>query len=184
MRYFVGVLVVFGLLLIIIFLMLGGGNSSNSASMVNLDSLADTDSSVRLVTVGPLVYNDNHRSISINVSRDTVDLEILKGYQDEVISSKSFANNQASFATFLRALDLAKFNRGDARKLSDPRGHCPFGQQHFYEVVNSGGQTDQKFWDDSCGVGNFGGLSSTIIQLFENQVPNYTGLTGNVDLSV
>jgi hypothetical protein len=182
MRYFVGVLVVFGLLLIIILLLLGGGKSTNT-NIVNLDSLAGTDSSVRLVTVGALVYNDDHRSISINVSRDTVDLDILKGYEDEVISSRSFANNQTAYATFLRALDLAKFNQGDAKKLSDPRGHCPFGQQNFYEVIGGAGQVNQKFWDDSCGVGNFDGMSSVIIRLFQNQVPNYSELTQNVNLS-
>ena len=79
-----------------------------------------------------------------------------------------------------KALAALKADWNPAPAETDSRGVCPLGQQYIFESIN--GSSDlQHTWATSCGgQGTFGGKTSTVITLFEKQIPDFTSRTSSV----
>lgn len=184
MKYLIGLVVtILVILFVIIRLLVGGGAPSPAVQAVDLSKLASTDSTVRFAISNPTQSAQTHREIQITVGRDLTDFELYKGYDNSVISSKTYAMNETSYADFLRGLDLSgQFTNGNNDPaLKDGRGYCALGNRYTYEIIDEAGNVKQHYWSTDCNQKTFRGNADAVQQLFKLQVPDYDKLTAGVD---
>jgi hypothetical protein len=183
MRYIIGFLIVIGLIVLVFVLFLTGGSSTPKKVSTSLTSYAGSATVMRFTIDGPITADQTHRAIQITVGRDDTDIDIIQGYQHNVLDHGSFANNQDSYTQFLRAIDLAGYTKVRTTKNTDDRGVCPLGDRYIFEIVN--GVSDvQRTWATSCGgQGTFGGGLTTIMTLFQKQIPDYNKRATNVNIT-
>jgi hypothetical protein len=185
LRYFIGFVVVIGLLIFLFVLIFGGGDNKSKvpSSSRTLTSYAESESEASLTIDGIINSAEEHRQVKITVDRNQVLFQIKRGYNGEVIDSRNFPNTTASYSTFLHALDHAGFTKGDIKnKDADERGYCPLGKRYILELKD-GGERVERFWATSCGKPKtFLGDLGLNISLFQRQVPDYYKLSNNVQL--
>lgn len=185
MRYFIGFLIILGLIIlgIILFvrLLFGGGDQAQVKDSEALTSYARTSTIMQLEIAGPITADQDFRRVQIDVGNSGNEIRIYKGYQTEVIRRENFHANSESYANFLRAIDLLGYTNGDAaEEMADERGYCPGGQRNVFAIVN-GSETKQRFWSTSCGdQGSFQGQSDMVIELFMAQIPGYSDIAEDV----
>ena len=140
---------------------------------IPLASYATTDTQTSMYVDGPVEANQIHEAMRITVDRNQVLVERISGYENNVVGSRSFANNSNSYAAFLEALDKAQFDAPISTKYpKDERGFCALRTRTVYRM-NVGSEDVVHAWTTPCsGVGNFTGSSATVKRLFLNQVPN------------
>ncbi len=186
MRYIVGLLLGIGLIVltfILIFKAFSGGSSTPTAPQIDLNSYATTDAVMRYTIDGPVVADPLHQRIRITVGSDKITFEQIQGYQGKLVQSKTYPNNADSYATFLHALTLANFTKGNPKGVKDERGYCPTGRRNIYEGL-SGGDNIFRWWSDTCAVkdGNYLGSQGLVQTLFTKQVPDYGTLTSRIQI--
>lgn len=178
MRYFLGFLAAIGLVILVIILIvrgLGGGHHQAVAPQASLVDYADTATVVRLTIDGRLDAEEKHRAVRVTIGRDLKQVEVIKGYQGDVISSQEYDNNHAAYTNFLKALQYQGFTKGDPDpKLADERGVCPLSKRYMYEIISPGGTSVQRYWMSECKSGTFKGNGATIRSLFRLQIPDYS----------
>ena len=180
MRYVIGFLIGIGLIVltfVLIVRIFGGGGEEAGPRPVDLNSYATTDTVMRLTMDGPIVSEQKHEQVRITVGRDQVLFERFKGYQGDVVATKSYPNNPDAYAQFLHALNVAGYTQGDPEAPKDERGFCPTGRRFVYEAIGDG-ENILRWWNTSCGgdQGNFQGRAGDIRRLFTRQVPDYNEL--------
>ena len=184
MRYFITF--IFLLLLVIFGIVIFKPNSNNSGNQASQTSLADyADTGARAVFTydGAINGDDIHRQIRITVDNLTRTIDISKGYQGQVIRTKSYENNEQAYTVFLSALYNGGFTKQRKSNISSEVGVCPLGQRFIYQLSNTGSKsTDIRLWSTSCGGGTQGGSSGNLQQLFQNQITDYADLTADVQL--
>lgn len=177
MKYFLGFLVAIGLIILVVILIIraiGGGGGETEAPKAVLSDHANTATVVRLSIDDRVEANESHHSVRITIGRDQRSVEVIRGYEEEVIVSQDFDNNLESYTVFLRALQFQGYTNGDTDKnKADERGLCPTNKRYIYEIINPGGNTEQRFWNSECKVGTFKGNGSVIRNLFRAQIPDY-----------
>lgn len=182
MRYFTGFLIAIGLivLLFVVILRSGGGPKQKQ---INLDSYASTGAVAQLTIDGPITADQTHQAVQIAVNANQTTFQVLQGYEGQVQTTKTFEANQASFSVFLHALNLAGFSQGNnASSVSDDRGYCPGGDRYIFELQQNGSDVF-RYWATACGgQGSSKAQVSTVLSLFQAQVPDYDDLTGNVQI--
>lgn len=185
MKYTIGFIAVI-LITILTFVLIWRGvmGGEDEVQPAPLTDYAISTTAMRLTTEGQVNPDKLHRAIRITVSRSESRVEILKGYDGEVIKGKSYPSTDEAYFTFLRALDLMGYTEGkDKPEMADHRGYCPAGKRYLYEIVD-GVDLLQTYWSASCSkVGNFEGDDSGIRKLFEEQIPDYRKFVDNVDLT-
>ena len=175
MKYLFGVIVCIVLVVAVFLLVLrgltGGNKESQITQQVKLADYSNTETVVRFTVDGPVVADQEHRAYRITVGRSQVSLDTYKTYDYDLIDQRTYPNTQSAYDSFLRAIDTAGFTKGDPKLKSDERGTCASGRRTILEIINGSSQI-QRFWTTSCGkLGNFQGATSSISQLFINQVP-------------
>lgn len=182
MRYIIGLLIGIGLIVLLFVLIFRGGSSPTPSTVKPLVSYANTTTVVRFTDDYPINADQNHHQVETTVGRDQTTLNVEQGYQGTVIRSQSYANNPASYANFLQALQLSGYTKGDpSPALRDERGECALGHRYIFEILD-GSNIIQRLWSTSCGnIGSFKGDSSTVRQLYERQVPDFSKLTAGLD---
>lgn len=176
MRYFLGFLAAIGLIVLVIILIVRGlsGGDEAAAPKTALTDYSDTATTVRLTIDGPLTANEKHYAVRVTVGRDGNELEVIQGYEGDVVLSQNYENNEAAYTNFLKALQLQGFTKGAAESpIADERGRCPMNKRYIYEIVSPGGATTQRFWSSDCKIGTFAGNGATIRSLFKKQIPDY-----------
>lgn len=177
MKYFLGFLVAIGLIILVVILVIraiGGGGREAAAPEAVLSDYANTATVVRLSIDDRVDATENHYTVRITVGRDQRAIEVIRGYQEEVIAAQEFDNNLESYTVFLRALQFQGYTNGDTDPgKADERGLCPTNRRYIYEVINPGGDSEQRFWNSECKVGTFKGNGSVIRNLFRAQIPDY-----------
>lgn len=185
LRYFIGFIVVIGLLIFLIALITGGGDNSKNVpnQPKTLSSYADEDSEVSMLIDGRTTSPQDHRQVVVTVDSNHIDFQVRTGYNGDVLNDQTFANTQAAYENFLLALEHADFTKGDLKHAhTDERGYCPLGERYVFQL-KSQGNTIERFWATSCGKPKtFLGDFDTTLTLFQDQVPNYNDLTNNVEL--
>jgi hypothetical protein len=185
MRYFIGFLGIVAILIFIIVLIVrGGGNPAEGPKAINLADYATSSSQVVLTIDGPVAASQTHQSVKVFVDQSQTTIELIQGYEGQVINSKSYSMNPNSYAVFLLSLKHAGFVLGDTNPdLNDERGYCPEGSRFIYELQDNNKQL-QRYWNTSCGAkqGTFKGQGPIIRKLFKVQVPDYDEITTNVQL--
>ena len=128
----------------------------------------------RAVLDGRLVGAEDRRSIRITVSANERRLEVLSGYNGEVINSQSFPNTQTAYKAFLSGLGGQGFMTAKKTDIVDPQSVCTNGLHHYY-TLTEGSEKKSDLWSVSCDKsGTFNGRSTkTIRELFQRQIPEY-----------
>jgi hypothetical protein len=175
MKYFLGFLAAVGLIILVFILVLRGfGGDKNVAQPDPLSDYANTDALVRMTVDGPIVADQQHNAYRISVGRSETRIETLKGYEYEIIETRTYENNQQGFTNFLRALDVVGFSKGNdkaTKEADDERGMCATGKRFVFEIINGTSQI-QRYWSSTCGtLGTFKGNSAQVKSLFDRQVP-------------
>jgi hypothetical protein len=180
MRYFLGFLAAIGLIVLVFILVLRGfsGGGKPPVNKAVLSDYTSTETVMQLTLDGPVNADQNHERVRITIGRTINTIEIMKGYENKVVDSRIYPNNEEAYGNFLRSLQLLGYTKGNADpKFADERGACPLGQRYVYEIV-SGDASVQRFWNTSCnGGGTFTGAANNIRTLFKQQIPDYSQLT-------
>ena len=183
MRYIIGLLVTIGLIILIFVLILRGSGPSATVPQINLGSYASTNATAQLVIDGPIISNQNHNEVQIIIGKDSTTFNLYQGYNQNIVNTQSYANNQSAYAVFLQALSHYNFTKGNPDKaLADERGQCAEGNRFIFSLV-SNGKDVERYWSTSCGTGTFKGNTAVILDLFRNQIPDYDKLTLTANLS-
>jgi len=182
-------LVGFIIFLVILIKLFAGGHKpapTNAVLVKPLPEYAATDATVSFTTDGIVNGDEMHRAIRITISSNQRTVDVLQGYNPSVIQSKSFVNNQEAYDVFLRSIANSGFlvKSKKSKAPSDERGLCPLGFRYILDL-NQDGDDLSRLWASSCGssVGNSGAAIPTITELFQDQIPNYDNLVGQVNLS-
>lgn len=168
---FIAFVVVIIFLIIFIF-RIGRSPEISAPPRPALVTAAESDASFSLISSGPIVADENFYQVRINVSRAGRSVQVIRGYNSQVIASKHFDNNTEAFSQFLSAIDRAGYTTQRRTNVETEAGVCPNGRRHVFESDQFG--EDFRRWISSCReTGNFGGAFSTIQQLFQSQIPEY-----------
>ncbi|HJQ07888.1 MAG TPA: hypothetical protein VJ836_00220 [Candidatus Saccharimonadales bacterium] len=179
MRYFLGFLAAIGLVVIVFILIFRGlsGDRDAPKDQAVLTDYARTNTITRLTLDGPIIADQVHQAVRISVGRNQNKIELIQGYQNQVVQEKTYPNNEDAYHVFLRALQLLGYTKGsDDPARADERGQCPTGQRYVFEVINDSSSV-QRFWSTSCGGGTFGGNTNAVRDLYRKQIPDYTQIT-------
>lgn len=178
MKYF---LVSLGVVLLIIFGIVifnrGGTKTVNAPGKkpVTLMSYANnTNASVQYSVEGPINARENHRTTVITVAPNSRSIVIYTGYQSQVLSSQTYANDTNAYSAFLAALNRAGFTI-ERRVASgvNSASVCPTASRTHYVVVD-GSKDVMNLWSATCTAGTFGGNATLTTTLFQTQIPNYS----------
>lgn len=187
-RYLIVFFIILALLIFIAVKLFGGGgkpkqNPTPKAPVVQpLPDYSDTMAEVSMTIDGRINGDDQHRAIRVTVDRFSRKLDIIGGYSSNILQEKTFSNNENAYDIFLRALNNSGFlAKRKKPSVSDERGQCPLGNRFIFEL-NDSGDVLSHLWSSSCGTGTIGGSTSTLQQLFQNQITDYDRLTSNVQL--
>ncbi len=189
MKYVLGVFAVIVVLILSIILISNRGNRSTENSQTGdqtVDLLDYTDKAggtLLFETEGELRGDDERRAIRISVTRVERKVEILSGYKEEVIDSKSLPNTDEAYEALIYALDKAGYSRKQEPRYDSDKGACPFGKVYIYKLED-GSDDVIRSWSTSCSRrdGDFGGDASRVRRLFEKQIPDYRSITTDVRL--
>lgn len=160
--------------------------TTTKTTVASLPSYAGSNAAVSFTEDGIVNADELHRAIRITVSNDQVTLDVIKGYNPQVIQSQSFENNQEAYTVFLKAINNAGFllKTKDTKIPNDETGQCAPGFRYILNLSQNGADLSRT-WASTCGakVGTSAGAVGAIQALFEDQVPGYQNLVQNVDLS-
>ncbi len=187
MKYFLGFLASIGLIVVVFILVLHGFSGGKTTTGPQLSSYANTDTLVQFTLDGPINAEQQHVGYRITVSATEADIAIFSGYQSNITQSKTYVSNSAAYTSFLNALQLAGFTKGDSspKAQTNESGYCPQGSRYTYSIINPDtSQTKQRFWSTTCGgQGTFKGNVALVHSLFEDQIPDFTSMTSQLVLN-
>lgn len=187
-RSIIFLLVCIGLIWLFVLLIVGAFKGSNTSTTSRptekLTRYATTDAVAEMYMDGPIVINEEHKAVRISVNRSESKIEIIAGYDGQVVDQRAYPNTEESYQNFLAALDTAGFTQG-AAKDNEPKeqGVCPMGSRYVFRLLQ--GSETQRSWTTSCGGGNYSGNKSLVRQLFIKQIPDkeYYELTRTLRLN-
>ena len=185
-RYLIGFGAVIVLLFVAIFIIInsgGDGKGKVPETKKTLTSYTNNDDiTVTSKTVGPITAAVNHHEVEINVTNTNATINIIDGYDGNVVNSRSYPLTTEAFGEFLSALDKAEFTKGNTDEaLRDDSGYCATGQRYIFEI-RDGANNIQRFWTTSCnGTKTFKGNRNATLQLFQNQITDYNDLTKSLN---
>lgn len=190
------VIIVLVAVVLLVFIVAGIANlarrtfSSNDATATEdtgafvLTDFDTTSSSLQLTYDGKIVAREDHRVVKISVSADRRVIEVLRGYDNSVITRKSYPNTLASYQTFIRAVNYEGFaDRKDNKLGDDERGICPEGRRTVTELFNND-ELRSRLWHATCSprLGTLAGDARALFTLFKLQIPDYVELTRGLKL--
>lgn len=148
-----------------------------------LPELANSSASVALTIDGRIVSSEEHRAISFKIDRNSRTVEVLSGYNGNVIKTRTLSNSEVAYKEFLYALNKAGFTRAQEAQYSEENGVCPLGQRVIYSV-DEFGENLQRLWSTSCrrSDGTLAVDGDLIRRLFEGQIPDYRDFVDGVRL--
>lgn len=180
--------VFFGGIALIVSILRGGNRNEQVAQTaasqtVKKNDLSSDGAQVQYTQIGSVVGEEDRRSIRITVTPSERKIEIIRGYNEEVISSKSIGNNVAAFQAFTIALESAGFTSINPEIKTDEKASCVTGVRYAYDVSYTSGDK-QRSWSSSCGNldGNFSGNRGLVATLFRDQIPDYNRTVSGVRL--
>ncbi len=188
-RIALGILGVLAIILILVVFVLRGNDepetATNTVQLKSLEQYAeDENSQVKYTTRGAINGDDIHREIAITVTSGYRQLDIIQGYEGNIINRQTYTNNQNAYKSFLSALKRAGFTTKSENSTStDPAGQCSTGRVFYYDL-SSDSEALSNLWSGSCSrkIGTFGGNPSTVQTLFQAQITDYSKITSGVSL--
>lgn len=174
------ILLIFGIVLI----NRNGSGTTNTIGGINLAELAnEPGTAAQSYIEGPIVAASQHSAIRMTVNARTAKIEVISGYENNVVNSKTYDNNQEAFTQFLDALGRAGYTK--ERRMSNPNADavCPTGNRTHYRVLTTDAEQRQNSWTASCTSGTFGGNVGLTSRLFRAQFPDYNQITSGLNLN-
>lgn len=188
MKYVFGALAAFVIIVVAVVLIFSRSPSQNNNpktknQQINLVDYIDTKAQVIYTVDGEINGDEAHRKVRIIIDRNQRTYQLIKGYNDQVISEKSFPNSQSAYEAFIYALKNAGFTTSQKARYDSEKGVCPLRTRMTYEV-RDGDDELSRLWASKCSAkeGNFGGNDSLVRRLFGAQIPEFKELTRNTDL--
>jgi hypothetical protein len=177
----IGIVVLF---IVLMFKLIGGRGGDSTTKTINPAAYSHTAAEATLLIDTRTNIDQDHRQVKIIISGTQNEIQIIQGYQGNIIDSRTYATNDAAFNVFLQSLKLAKFSRGNDKSTADYRGYCPLGNRYVYSF-NDGNKDLFRYWSTSCGEGTFGGNRALIRRLFMRQIPDrdFNLLTRSISVS-
>jgi hypothetical protein len=175
MKYFFAFLATVALIVVVFILVIRGlTGGGRPVEQVDLVDYSKTQTVMRMIIDGPVKIDEEHRSVRVTIGRTSNTIELIHGYEGNVVNSRSYPSNESAYVTFLRALDLQGYTKGDSNpNREDSRGYCPTGQVYTFQII-TGSDTVQNFWTTTCnGGGTFRGNTRVIRTLFREQIPDF-----------
>lgn len=186
-RFIIFLTVVFGIIFAL-FLIFGNGSKKSSTPKpapekpLTVRDYASRDSRVVYTIEGNVRGNNMYRAVRTTVSREYRLIEVIEGYQNNVIRSQKEANNSEAYATFLAAIEGKGFGAKRNTKNTNDEGVCPLGLKFIYEIYDGNKQT-QRLWSTNCGGQGTSNANNTILRvLFDRQITNREKFTYNIAL--
>lgn len=143
------------------------------------------DRSVRMTVRGPIVGDNIFHTYTITATPTSRNLTTYEGYMQNQLESTDLANNSKAYEQFVYALDRADMMEGDELEgdANDMRGICATGKAYKYEVMQ-GSNVVKSMWTTNCSrsKGSLKAVNQSLLRLFNAQIPDYTKLTGKVNL--
>ena len=161
-----------------------GSTTTTDSTPSVLADYADSESAVVMTRVGVINALEDHREIRITITQEQRTIEVLQGYDGQVMTSKTYRNTPNAYSSLLRALDFKGYTDAQNTKYGDGQSVCSTGRQLIVELIDSGVQ-QQRLWTTSCSedLGNFAGDPAMVRRLFEKQIPDYKAVTTGVSLN-
>lgn len=175
------------IIIVIILVFFRGGSDDKKATPKALNEYSyDSSSEVSFTTRGAINGDDKHRSIRIIVARDYRRIDVVQGYEGNVIKTQQFVNNSEAYREFLYAIDRAGFL--NEKKIDEKQdiqaGRCSTGSLFIYEH-NVGTEEISESWNATCkDMGTFVGNTTLVRSLFQAQITDYSQITSGVSLSL
>lgn len=191
MKFFFGLLAFIAATVVVVLLIVsfwrdldGNSTSPTVSSTYDLASQEAKDTIVRYRAEGPVVADENFRELRITISKNARTLEILKGYNRTVVTSKTYPNSEAAYASFIGALDAANFSDSRNNVTASPDTTCVTGNKYYFEL-SQGSTRKVDSWTASCslGQGTYAG-NFRAVELFKAQIPEYSQLTSGLSYSL
>jgi len=153
-------------------------NATEPTQTTNISSEAllstTADRSVRMTVRGQIVGDDTFRSYQVTVTPSKREFTRYKGYLEQPLVGKTYANNTKAYDEFVHALGRASLAKGESLKgdADDTRGVCAGGILYEFEIIN-GSNTVKRLWTTNCGdaKGSLAANVGQLQQLFLAQVP-------------
>lgn len=178
----------FGLIVAVIAIVIGSilirnivddNNSVQKASTTKqVVKQAKESTILRLRVDGPVIADEKHQSMQIDITPTSRTVTLYKTYQNVEFKKSTYTNNQKAFEAFAQALDRAGYTSANPESVSTKyAGECALGRVYHLEILQ-GSKVSQDLWTTSCSTKrSFGGNTSTVLTLFRNQIPNYLEAT-------
>ena len=184
-RFIIFLTVVFGILFVL-FLIFGSGSKKTTTPKaetqkpLTVRDYATRDSRIVYTIEGNVRGNNMYRAVRTTITREYRLIEVVEGYQNNVIKSQKEANNQEAYATFLAAIESKGYGKERKTKRTDDEGACPLGQKFVYEIYDGAKQT-QRLWSTTCGAQGTSNANNPILRiLFDRQITNRDRFMYNV----
>lgn len=172
-------IVLFGGIAILISSIMNRGSGESAQEPVKTaqraKELSKDTSNVSFTTYGRVVGEENRRAIRITVSSNERRVDVLQGYDEDVIKTQTTPNKQSAFDALLIALESAGFDTYDKNNKIDERSQCATGNRYAYQAAYQDGAS-LRSWSTNCSekIGSFKGNRSLVQTLFQNQIPDYS----------
>jgi len=186
-RTIIFILVCIGLIWLCVALLaraFSGGNTTTVEEKPALTTYATTDTEARMLIAGPIIQDQEHQSLRITVSRAQTQIEVLTGYNGQVVRQGTYANTESSYKEFLAGLDQLGFSEGIVSPATGAQqGKCPLGNRTTYTLEDSSTLIGEG-WTTSCGPGSIRLNRNQIRTLFIRQIPakEYTEITKDLTI--
>ena len=185
--WLIGVLIIIIILVLIFASITKPKSTSNTPTVTSpssLSSYADTDAVVTYTVQGVIQGNEQYRAITIIVSKTARTVQVMQGFQGQILKSQTTPNNPQAFKQFLAAIQTEGFL--SVRKnppVSNIEGQCPLGNRYVASSSNIP-NVPNNLWSTTCGSkqGTWAGNVTSVGRLFNLQIPNYSQFVSDVAL--
>ncbi len=154
------------------------------AENLPITDFIDSKAIVSMIHGGEITGTESYNQIEIEVTPSKRELRIISGYDNKIVTRKSFKNTEQAYSAFLHALDFEGILAQKEAAYPNVNGACPSGKRFSFSLNVDGNDDDLNTWATSCSKrhGSFDGDRRGVQKLFEKQIPEYKDLTRNVDL--
>lgn len=189
-RSIIFILVCIGLLWLGVTLVRNALSSGNTTTpqlrTQKIANYSTTNAKAELFVDGPVIANQEHVAMRITVERMQAKIEMISGYDNQVVRQAVVPNTENSYRAFLKSLESLGFTKPPLAVVdSDKEGKCPLGTRYTYKLTD-GNRSVINLWSTSCGAGTYSGQRASTRQLFVRQIPTkiYNDVTKNMRVAV
>lgn len=183
MKYFLGALGGLLVIILLVVLIVGGGDNDVPADEVTRLTDYAAEASETMYTIGgPITAEETHRQVRITVTNSQRKIDVIDGYNGNVLRTETYPNTTAAYEAFLAAIEQVGFSKTRNSDLSFT-SVCPTGRRYSY-ALNNGEEKIVNTWSATCEKGTFGGKTNATERLFQAQIPDYQDVTQDIRFSL